>query len=89
MPPRSADAAAIKRGDPMAASILGGALHPARDQGYLNTVIAISPQVTGYLIEHAAQMRQDPFIEQLIDAALEVTRPSPAPPRAARCSPSL
>jgi LuxR family transcriptional regulator, maltose regulon positive regulatory protein len=77
-------AAAIERGDPMAASILGGALHTARRQGYLNTVIATSPEVAGYLIEHAAQMRQDPFIEQLIDAALEMRAAQPAISRGSR-----
>jgi LuxR family maltose regulon positive regulatory protein len=35
-------------------------------------VVAAAPQVTSYLIEHAAQAGQDPFMEQLIAAALEV-----------------
>jgi LuxR family transcriptional regulator, maltose regulon positive regulatory protein len=71
-------AAMIESGDPAAASILGSALHTARQQGFRNTVIATSPQVTGYLIEHAAQMRSDPFIEQLIAAALEMSASLPA-----------
>ena len=65
-------AAAIDRGDPAAAMPLGGALHTARGQGFLNTVVTTAPQVTGYIVEHAAQLRSDPFIEQLVAAALEV-----------------
>ena len=65
-------AAAIERGDPAAASILGSALHSARHQGFLNTVITTAPQVTSYLVEHAAQLLPDQFVEQLIAAALEV-----------------
>ena len=65
-------AAAIGRGDPMADGILGGALQAARQRGFLNTVVTTAPQVTGYLVEHAAQALRDPFTEQLIAAALEV-----------------
>jgi LuxR family transcriptional regulator, maltose regulon positive regulatory protein len=65
-------AAAIGRDDPLAAGILGGALHTARQGRFLNTVVAAAPQVTSYLIEHAAQAGRDPFMEQLIAAALEV-----------------
>jgi len=65
-------AAAIQRGDPAAASILGSALHSARRQGFLNTVITTAPQVTSYLVEHAAQLLPDQFVEQVIAAALEV-----------------
>ena len=64
-------AAAIGRGDPAAASIVGGVLHAARNQGFLNTVITVTPQVTSYLVEHAAQLRHDPFVEKLIAAAVE------------------
>jgi LuxR family maltose regulon positive regulatory protein len=73
--------AAIECGDPSAAGLLGGALHMARDEGLLSTVITTAPQVTGYLVEHAAELRPDPFIDQLVAAALEVraTQPSPAP----------
>jgi LuxR family transcriptional regulator, maltose regulon positive regulatory protein len=82
-------AAAIERRDPVAASMLGGALHAARSQGFLNTVIATAPQVTSYLVEHAAQLRSDPFIEQLVAAALEVraTQPGSAQPRRALAEP--
>ena len=49
--------AAIVRGDPMAGGLLGGALEEARQGGFLNTVVTTAPQVTGYLVEHSAQMR--------------------------------
>ena len=73
-------AAAIGRGDPVTASILGGALDAARRGGFLNTVITTAPQVTSYLVEHSRLVRPDPFMEQLIAAALEVraTQPDPA-----------
>jgi LuxR family maltose regulon positive regulatory protein len=70
-------AAAIERGDPAAAGLLGGALHAARHQGFLNTVVSTAPQVTGYVVEHAAQLRPDPFTEQLVAAALEVRATQP------------
>ena len=63
---------AIERGDCAAGVMLGSVLHIARSQGFLNTVITTAPQVTSYVIEHAAQLRSDPFIEQLVAAALEV-----------------
>jgi LuxR family maltose regulon positive regulatory protein len=65
-------AAAIERGDPAAASLFGNVLHTARDQGFLNTVITTAPQVTGYVVEHAAQLRPDSFLERLVAGALEV-----------------
>jgi LuxR family maltose regulon positive regulatory protein len=65
-------AAAIERGDHVAASLLGGALHTARSLGFLNTVITTAPQVTSYVVEHTAQLRSDPFTDQLVAAALEV-----------------
>ena len=65
-------AAAVERGDPMTDGILGGALETAHGGGFLSTVVATAPQVTGYLVEHAAQARPGPFTEQLIGAALEV-----------------
>ena len=65
-------AAAIERGDPMTASILGGAVRTARQEGFVNTVVTTAPQVTSYLVEHSTPMRPDPFIEHLIVAALEV-----------------
>ena len=70
-------AAAIERGDPMAAGILGGAIQAARDGGFLNTVVTTAPQVTSYLIGHSTQARPDPFMEQLIGAALEVRATQP------------
>ena len=71
-------AAAIERGDPAAGGILGGALHTARGHGFLHTVITTAPQVAGYLVEHAAQLRSDPFVERLVAAALEVRAARPA-----------
>ena len=65
-------AAAIERGDPAAAGILGGAIQAARGEGFLNTVVTTAPQVTSYLVEHAPEMRRDPFTGQLIAAALQV-----------------
>ena len=70
-------AAAIERGDPMAASIIGGAVHIAREEGYLNTIISTAPQVTSYLIGQAVPAQRDPFIEQLIGAGLEVRAAQP------------
>jgi LuxR family transcriptional regulator, maltose regulon positive regulatory protein len=82
-------AAAIQRGDPAAASILGGVLQTARGQGFVNTVIATAPQVAGYMVEHAAQLRSDPFVERLVAAALEVraTQPASAPASRALAEP--
>jgi len=70
-------AAAIGRGDPMTADILGGAIHTARRGGFLNTVVTTAPQVTSYLVEHSTQARPDPFMEQLTVAALEVRATQP------------
>ena len=72
-----AAATAIERGDPAASSILGGALYTARSQGFLNTVVTTAPQVTGYIVEHTAQLRSDPFIDQLVTATLEVRATQP------------
>jgi len=82
-------AAAIERGDHAASSMLGGALHAARSQGFLNTVITTAPQVTSYVVEHTAQLRSDPFIDQLVAAALEVraTQPGSAPSSRALAEP--
>jgi LuxR family transcriptional regulator, maltose regulon positive regulatory protein len=65
-------AAAIGLDDPTAAGLLGGARDTARRESFLNTVVTTAPQVTSYLIEHAPQMRPDPFMAQLIAAALAV-----------------
>jgi LuxR family maltose regulon positive regulatory protein len=76
-------AAAIERGDPAAAGILGGVLQAARHEGFLNTIVTTAPQVTSYLVEHSAQLRPEPFLEQLIAAALDVraTWPDGSQPR--------
>ena len=77
-------AAAIARGDPMAASILSGAIRTARPGGFLNTVVMAAPQVTSYLIVDSAQARPDPFTEQLIAAALQVRAAQPVASRSRR-----
>jgi LuxR family transcriptional regulator, maltose regulon positive regulatory protein len=77
-------AAAIERGDPAAASLLGSALHAARGQGFLNTFVATAPQVASYLVEHAAHLRSDPFIDTLVAAALEVRAAQPGAPSSSR-----
>jgi len=76
-------AIAIERGDSSAESILGSALHVARHQGFLNTVVTTAPQVTSYLIEHAARLGPDPFTDLLTAAAREVraAQPDAAQPR--------
>ena len=74
-------AAAIERDDPMTASAVGGILQMARSGGFVNTVVTTVPQVTGYLIEHAPQLRPDPFVKQLIMAALEAHAAQPGAPR--------
>ncbi len=70
-------AAAIERGDPQAAGIVGGVLQAARHEGFLHTVVTTVPQVTRYLVEQSSYALPDPFIERIIGAALEVraTRP--------------
>lgn len=70
-------AAAIERGDPATASILADAFAAARRGGFLNTVITAAPQVRRYLTGQAAQLRPDPFTEQLIAAALAVRATQP------------
>jgi LuxR family transcriptional regulator, maltose regulon positive regulatory protein len=77
-------AAAIGRRDPMTAGILGGALQTARRGCFLNTVVTTAPEVTGYLIEHSTQVRPDPFMEQLVGAALQVRAAQPDAARSGR-----
>jgi LuxR family transcriptional regulator, maltose regulon positive regulatory protein len=81
--------AAIQGSDPAAAIIMNGVLEAARRGGFLNTVVTTAPQVTSYLVEHATQVRPDPFLQQLIAAALEVrgTRQNSAPPGGAPVEP--
>ena len=64
--------------------MLGRALHTARSQGFFNTVITSAPQVTSYMVEHAAQLRSDPFIERLVAAALEVRATQPGSAQSSR-----
>jgi LuxR family maltose regulon positive regulatory protein len=77
-------AAAIERGDPAAAGMLGRALRTARSQGFFNTVITSAPQVTSYMVEHAAQLRSDPFTAQMVAAALEVRAAQPGSAQSGR-----
>jgi LuxR family transcriptional regulator, maltose regulon positive regulatory protein len=77
-------AAAIERGDPAAAGKVGSVLHLARRQGFLTTLVTTSPRITAYLVEHAARLRMDPFVERLIAAALKVRATEPAVSRANR-----
>ena len=77
-------AAAIGRGDPVAASILGGALQEARQGGFLNTVVTTAAQVTSYLVEHAPHAGPDEFMGRLIAAALEVRATRPPAARSGR-----
>lgn len=64
-------ATAIGRGDPRAANLLSDALQTARHGGFCHTIVTAAPQLTGYLIEHA-QVGPDPFMEQVISAAVQV-----------------
>jgi len=52
-------------------------LGTARLEGYLNTVVTTTPQLTSYLVEHSAQMQPDAFTEQLVAAALAVRAAQP------------
>jgi LuxR family maltose regulon positive regulatory protein len=74
--------AAIQGGDPRAAIIMHGVLDAARRGGFVNTVVTTAPSVTAYLVEHATQAQQDPFLQQLIAAALEAraTQQAQSPP---------
>jgi LuxR family maltose regulon positive regulatory protein len=65
-------ATAIERGDPSAAAAMAAVLATARQGGFLNTVVMTAPQVTSYLVEHGPGPWPDPFVEQLIEAALDV-----------------
>jgi DNA-binding CsgD family transcriptional regulator len=77
-------AAAIERGDPATAGILAAALAVARREDFVNTLVSTVPQVTSYLIEHAAQMRPDPHLERVIAAALDVRATQPGYSRSSR-----
>jgi LuxR family transcriptional regulator, maltose regulon positive regulatory protein len=77
-------AAAIARGDPLTGGIVSGAIQTARSGGFFSTVITTAPQVTSYLIEHGQQMRADPFVEQLIGAALDMRAAQPVAPTSHR-----
>ena len=71
-------------GDTLAANLMDGVLDAARHGGYLNTVVTTAPQVTSYLAGHVAQLRQDPFTQQLLGAALDVRAVDPDASRPGR-----
>ena len=70
-------AAAIERGDPEAAGIVGAVLQAARHEGFVNTVVTTVPQVTRYLVEHSTDAMPDPFLQRITGAALEVRATQP------------
>ncbi len=80
--------AAIQGGDPRAAIIMHGVLEAARRGGFVNTVVTTAPPMTAYLVEHATQVQQDPFL-QLIAGALEVraTQQAQSPPQGLPAAP--
>jgi LuxR family maltose regulon positive regulatory protein len=61
--------AAIERGDPEAAGLVSAVLRTARREGFLDTIVTTAPQLTRYLVEHSAQLRPEPFLDRIIDAA--------------------
>src|SRR5581483_3279707 len=65
-------AAAIERGDRSAAGVVAAAVETARLAGFLNAVVTTASQVTTYLVEHGPGPWPDPFVDQLIGAALDV-----------------
>jgi LuxR family transcriptional regulator, maltose regulon positive regulatory protein len=73
-------AAAIGRGDPAAAVIVGDVMHTARRDGFLNTVVSTAPQMTSYLLGHSPQP-PDPFMDRVIAAALQIRGTQPAAAR--------
>jgi LuxR family transcriptional regulator, maltose regulon positive regulatory protein len=77
-------ATAVERADPLAANLMAGVLDAARHGGFLNTVVTTAPQVTSYLAGHAGQLRQDPFTQQLIGAALDARAVDPDTSRPGR-----
>ena len=73
-------AAALERGDPAAAALIGSVLQTARHEGFRNTVVTTAPQVTRYLVEHSVLAQPDRFMEQIISAALQVRATQPDTP---------
>jgi LuxR family transcriptional regulator, maltose regulon positive regulatory protein len=61
--------AAIGRGDPEAAGLVSGVLRTARQEGFLGTIVTTAPQLTRYLVDHSAQLRPEPFLDRIIEAA--------------------
>jgi ATP/maltotriose-dependent transcriptional regulator MalT len=65
----------------MTPGIVGGVIHTARQGGFFNTVVTAAPQLTSYLVEQTTHARPDPYLEQLIAAALEVRATQSGTPR--------
>ncbi len=61
--------AAIERGDPEAPGLVSEVLRIARREGFLGTIVTTAPQLTRYLVEHAAHLPPEPFLDRIIDAA--------------------
>ncbi len=76
-------AAAIDRGDPDVAGIVGDVLRTGRHEGFLHTIVTTAPQVTRYLVEHSAHLQPEPFLDRIIGAALEVRTTQPQTPHLA------
>jgi len=64
-------AAAIERGDPEAAGLVSDVLRVARHEGFLNTIVTTAPQLTRYLVEHSAHLQPEPFLDRIVDAAVQ------------------
>jgi LuxR family maltose regulon positive regulatory protein len=77
-------AAAVERADPLSGNLMAGVLDAARHGGFLHTVVTTAPQVTSYLAGHPGELRQDPFTQQLIGAALDVRAVDPDASRPGR-----
>ena len=75
-------ATAIVRRDTRISVLMTNALQTARRQGFLRTVVTTAPQLSSYLIEQSPQTRTDPFMQQLIAAAVDVRAGQPEAARA-------
>jgi LuxR family transcriptional regulator, maltose regulon positive regulatory protein len=65
-------AAEIQCDGPRLTDLLTSVNDTARQGGFLHTVVTTAPQVTDYLAAYPSRLRQDPFTQRLIGAALEV-----------------
>ena len=67
-------AAAIERGDPETAGLVSDVLRVARHEGFLNTIVTTAPQLTRYLVEHSAHLQPEPFLDQIVGAAVAAVK---------------